>query len=279
MREHRVQPTAQTARSGLGRIRHHRGSPSSRRARDCFAHSPRGQRDRRPANQSSHGVWPGRRAFERLRTGYRGVIFLSGEYSGGIGWAVWDWTGGRSWLRGHCCWRRSPPVTRRATSANIKLAPPPEAGPDPSETFVQTYQDIVFEPWGNLPPHSGEMAKLYGDFNTPGPYLVLMKWNPGWFSAPHTYATDRIQVVVFGTWFVNSGNDFQPQDAVPVGPGGYVKRDRAYPALRRRTSRPARPGRYCHLRPWPCRRAAGRPEPAIMASGVTTRELFVTPPP
>jgi hypothetical protein len=31
-------------------------------------------------------------------------------------------------------------------------------------------------------------------------------------------------VVVFGTWFVNSGNDFQPQDAVPVRPGGYVKR-------------------------------------------------------
>jgi hypothetical protein len=52
----------------------------------------------------------------------------------------------------------------------------------------------------------------------------MMKWNSGWFSAPHTYATDRIQVVVFGTWFVNSGNDFQPQDAVPVGPGGYVKR-------------------------------------------------------
>jgi len=107
---------------------------------------------------------------------------------------------------------------------DIKLAPPPEAGPDPSETFVQPYQGITFEPWGNLPSHSGEMAKLYGDLNSPGPYLVLMKWNPGWFSAPHTYATDRIQVVVFGTWFVNSGNDFQPQDAVPVGPGGYVKR-------------------------------------------------------
>jgi hypothetical protein len=107
---------------------------------------------------------------------------------------------------------------------DIKLAPAPEVGPDPGETFVQSYQSITFEPWGNLPPHSGEMAKLYGDFNSPGPYLVLMKWNPGWFSAPHTYATDRIQVVVFGTWFVNSGNDFQPQDAVPVGSGGYVKR-------------------------------------------------------
>jgi hypothetical protein len=98
------------------------------------------------------------------------------------------------------------------------------APPDPLETFVLPYDKIVFEPWGNLPPGSGEMAMLYGDFNKPGPYLVMMKWNPGWFSAPHTYATDRICVVVSGTWWVNSGGDFLPNDAVPVGPGGYVKR-------------------------------------------------------
>lgn len=35
---------------------------------------------------------------------------------------------------------------------NIKLAPAPEVGPDPSETFVQPYPGISFEPWGNLPP-------------------------------------------------------------------------------------------------------------------------------
>jgi len=109
-------------------------------------------------------------------------------------------------------------------SGDIKSAPAPETGPDPRETFVLPYDRISFESWGNLPPHSGEMAMVYGDFNKPGPYLVMMKWNPGWFSAPHTYATDRIQVVVFGTWFVNSGSDFQPEDAVPVGPGGYVQR-------------------------------------------------------
>jgi hypothetical protein len=38
----------------------------------------------------------------------------------------------------------------------------------------------------------------------------MMRWNPGWFSAPHTYATDRICVVVSGTRYVNSGNDFCP---------------------------------------------------------------------
>ena len=95
---------------------------------------------------------------------------------------------------------------------------------DPNETFVLQHNDIKFVPWSGLPPGSGEMAKLYGDFDKPGPYLVLMKWNPGWFSAPHSYATDRIQMVLSGTWWVNSGADFDPKSAVPVPAGGFVKR-------------------------------------------------------
>jgi hypothetical protein len=96
--------------------------------------------------------------------------------------------------------------------------------PNPKETFVLPSDEISFETWGNLPQGSGEMATLYGDLNEPGPYLVMMRWNPGWFSAPHTYATDRICVVVAGTWWVNSGADFTPADAAPVKAGGYVKR-------------------------------------------------------
>ena len=95
---------------------------------------------------------------------------------------------------------------------------------DPKETFVLQHGDIKFAPWNGLPPGSGEMAKLYGDFDRPRPYLVLMKWNPGWFSAPHSYATDRIQMVLSGTWWVNSGADFDPKSAVPVPAGGFVKR-------------------------------------------------------
>ena len=100
-----------------------------------------------------------------------------------------------------------------------------EAGPiDQHETFVLLPDEIRFQAWNNLPPGSGEMAKLYGDFDKPGPYLVLMKWNPGWFSAPHNYRTDRICMVVSGTWWVNSGADFTPRQAVPVPAGGYVLR-------------------------------------------------------
>src|ERR1700723_846867 len=95
---------------------------------------------------------------------------------------------------------------------------------DPDQTFVLQRGDIGFQPWEGLPSGSGEVATLYGDLNKPGPYLVMMKWNPGWFSAPHSYATDRIQVVVSGAWWVNSGRDFAPQQATRVPAGGYVKR-------------------------------------------------------
>jgi len=100
-----------------------------------------------------------------------------------------------------------------------------QAGPiDPNQTFVVQPNEIQFKPWQGLPAGSGEMAMMYGDLNKPGPYLVLMKWNPSWFSAPHSYRTDRICVVVSGTWWVNSGEDFTPVQAVPVQAGGFVLR-------------------------------------------------------
>ena len=95
---------------------------------------------------------------------------------------------------------------------------------NPNETIVTLPGDIQWNAWTGLPKHSGEMAALYGDLNTPGPYLVFMKWYPGWMSAPHTYATDRLSVVVSGTWWVNSGADFDPEDCVPVPAGGFVRR-------------------------------------------------------
>jgi hypothetical protein len=95
---------------------------------------------------------------------------------------------------------------------------------DPAQTFVLQHSEIRFAPWAGLPAGSGEIARLYGDLDKPGPYLVLMKWNPGWFSAPHSYATDRIEMVLSGTWWVNSGADFDPKDAAAVPAGGFVKR-------------------------------------------------------
>ena len=62
---------------------------------------------------------------------------------------------------------------------------------NPAETAITPPNAIKWSDWINgFPPHSGETATLYGGLDKSGPYLVLMKWYPGYMSAPHTYATD-----------------------------------------------------------------------------------------
>jgi hypothetical protein len=96
---------------------------------------------------------------------------------------------------------------------------------NPSQTQITPPNAIKWSGWiKGFPPRSGEMAPLYGDLDKPGPYLVLMKWYPGYMSAPHTYATDRLSLVLSGTWWVNSGADFDPDNTVPVPAGGFVRR-------------------------------------------------------
>lgn len=95
---------------------------------------------------------------------------------------------------------------------------------DPSETAITLPDAMKFTAWSGAPPHGGEMATLYGGLDKPGPYLVLMKWHPGYMSAAHSYASDRLSLVLSGTWWVNSGVDFDPDRTVPVPAGGFVRR-------------------------------------------------------
>ncbi len=95
---------------------------------------------------------------------------------------------------------------------------------DPSQTAITLPSAVKWTEWSGLPPHIGEMAILYGGLDKSGPYVVLMKWYPGYMSAPHQYATDRLSVVLSGTWWVNSGGDFDPTNCVPVPAGGFVRR-------------------------------------------------------
>jgi hypothetical protein len=95
---------------------------------------------------------------------------------------------------------------------------------NPSETQITLPDAIKWTAWSGAPPHGGEMATLYGGLDKPGIYLVLMKWYPGYMSAPHSYATDRLSLVLSGTWWVNSGADFDPDNTIPVPAGGFVRR-------------------------------------------------------
>ncbi len=98
------------------------------------------------------------------------------------------------------------------------------AGLDPAMTIVQQAGEIKWEIGLDRPPHTVEYANLFGKSSEAGLYLTLTRWYPGYMSAPHWYETDRLCVVVSGTWWVASGETFDPDSTVPVPAGGFVRR-------------------------------------------------------
>lgn len=95
---------------------------------------------------------------------------------------------------------------------------------DTSETLYTLPDDIKFTPQSGAPPRSVESAFLYSHPDKDGLYYALLRWYPGYMSAPHSYASDRLCVVVSGTWWINSGPDFDPAHTVPVRAGTFVRR-------------------------------------------------------
>jgi hypothetical protein len=96
---------------------------------------------------------------------------------------------------------------------------------DPHETQVTLPDQFQWKPGlPEAPSRSVETAPAFGATDKPGPYVVLVKWYPGYMSAPHTYVTDRLCFVLSGTWWVNSGETFEPNATVPVPAGGFVRR-------------------------------------------------------
>jgi hypothetical protein len=95
---------------------------------------------------------------------------------------------------------------------------------DPAETILTLPVNIPWKLRPDYPKDSVTSAPLFGSRSGSGIYFELIKWFPGYMSAPHTYVTDRLCVVVSGTWWVNSGADFDPANCVPVLPGTFVHR-------------------------------------------------------
>ena len=74
------------------------------------------------------------------------------------------------------------------------------------------------------PEKSVEQAPLWGRTSEAGLYYTLVRWHPGYMSAPHWYETDRYCVVVSGPWWVASGDKFDPTNAVPAPAGSFIRR-------------------------------------------------------
>ena len=76
--------------------------------------------------------------------------------------------------------------------------------------------------WVRNAAGTNEQAILFGDPAKPGPYVVRLKWLPGNMSRPHVHPNDRFFVVISGTWWVGSGETFNPASTVAMPPGSYV---------------------------------------------------------
>jgi len=95
---------------------------------------------------------------------------------------------------------------------------------NPEQTIIRPPGQLQWKSSSAFPEPSIDNCPLAGDSNQPGLYYTLVRWWPGFMSAPHRYTTDRLCVVVSGTWWCNSGADFDPAACVPVQAGSFVHR-------------------------------------------------------
>jgi hypothetical protein len=77
-------------------------------------------------------------------------------------------------------------------------------------------------PWQPATAAGNQTAVLYGDPDKPGPYVLMFKWLPGNMSRPHWHPNDRMITVIKGTWWVGTGDKFDPDTTVPLPTGTYV---------------------------------------------------------
>jgi quercetin dioxygenase-like cupin family protein len=89
---------------------------------------------------------------------------------------------------------------------------------DPKAISITLPKDIKWVATGG----GSEQAVLVGDPSKPGLYIVLTKWLPHRNSRPHSHPNDRFITVLKGTWWVNTGSNYDPDGMKPIPAGSYV---------------------------------------------------------
>src|SRR3954470_20811034 len=78
--------------------------------------------------------------------------------------------------------------------------------------------------WGPAAGLEGtDSYTLVGDAAKPGFYVVLNRFDPGYFSHPHYHANDRYIMVLSGTWWAaTGGKDDAEHITVPIKAGSFA---------------------------------------------------------
>ena len=93
------------------------------------------------------------------------------------------------------------------------------AGPDPAVLSYKMPTDLKWVASANPGLRS---AVLYGDPDKPGPYAVRNHFDPNSFSRPHFHPHDRFILVLSGTWWVGTGDKFDPATTTAMPAGSFV---------------------------------------------------------
>ena len=103
-------------------------------------------------------------------------------------------------------------------AAAISAAEGPFAGLNPQAIAIRLPADIQWK--GS--PNGVEQIALAGDASKPGLYVILVKWSAHHNSRPHFHPNDRFITVLSGTWWVNTGRNYDPEHMKPVPAGSFV---------------------------------------------------------
>jgi quercetin dioxygenase-like cupin family protein len=79
--------------------------------------------------------------------------------------------------------------------------------------------------WKDAPVAKGvQIANIEGDPSKPGAiYVQRVRFLPGVTARPHFHPEDRHIVVLKGTWYTGTGDDFDMNKTVPLKAGSYMK--------------------------------------------------------
>ena len=112
--------------------------------------------------------------------------------------------------------------------AQVALAPPPVVratisdpeGPVPNPISVPFTLPKDLKWTGEVGKH--QTAILYGDPKKEGPYGVIYRWYPGYFSVPHFHEQTRWAYIVSGTWWISTSTVFDERTTYPMHAGTFV---------------------------------------------------------
>jgi quercetin dioxygenase-like cupin family protein len=101
------------------------------------------------------------------------------------------------------------------------LTAPSAFGTKDAQGFVRIGPDEV--QWGPPNAEGVQTAVIDGDPTKPGIYVMRIRFPPGVMSHNHFHAEDRHALVLKGTWWTGTGDEFEPDKTVPLKPGSYMK--------------------------------------------------------